>query len=530
MDGTAKHPKEIEAQRQKELHEKALHQEQQEQEILKNPKLLQKIIETIQQNGIQGEENTIMVLINKICLRLVKNATPTSGNVLLSDETGSGKDAITKAVCKLFLEEHKNWYHFTRISEHGLDYLCDDEGNFTLDGKVITLEDPPEEQLKSDAFRVATSGENAALTVKDHKKQILKNNGKPIFIITSRRASIDLEGIRRWECIKLDTSTRLTTEIIKQTLEQAEGKTPTQNNTDLEHALKQLLFPSEVIIPYATNIFRFLPKKLVMRTKVKSLLDYIKSSTTLHQYQRQKDEQGRLIANELDYDYGRYVYQQLNQISVPMNIDERKFMAILQEHKEPMKINDISDKYNSHGKKWIYDHLEDFKSKGLIKTSTEFNYEANKEIMMISANEETVLSDNLPTSEEVVLSRFSPGFVGAQQIDVTVLSVFTEILQEIEKRRKNNGYITSLQQNQQNQHNLSYNDITKPEQNQTKPKLQENLQKFKEYIVNNQKAGYKINDDFLQNSTKDYGQTFIDQCIQTGLIIKNGHNEWEWKT
>jgi hypothetical protein len=66
----------------------AIDQEKQEIDILKDKNLLIKIIEDAENEGIVGEENTILCLVNKICLRLVKNAIPTSSNVIVSDSSG----------------------------------------------------------------------------------------------------------------------------------------------------------------------------------------------------------------------------------------------------------------------------------------------------------------------------------------------------------------------------------------------------------------------------------------------------------
>jgi len=68
-----------------------LKREQQEQDLLKEPELLLKIINEIHTEGVVGEEDTILTLINKTCLRLVINSDPTSSNIIVSDETGGGK-------------------------------------------------------------------------------------------------------------------------------------------------------------------------------------------------------------------------------------------------------------------------------------------------------------------------------------------------------------------------------------------------------------------------------------------------------
>lgn len=90
-------------------------------ELLKKPDLLLRIIKEVQKNVV-GEEESIMVIINKIALRLVTNAHATSSNILVSDKSGGGKDNLVKSVCRVMLKEDRNYFQRTSLSEKVLNY------------------------------------------------------------------------------------------------------------------------------------------------------------------------------------------------------------------------------------------------------------------------------------------------------------------------------------------------------------------------------------------------------------------------
>ena len=59
------------------------------------------------------------------------------------------------------------------------------------------------------------------------------------------------------------------------------------------------------------------------------------------------------------------------------------------------------------------------------------------------------------------------------------------------------------------------------------PLLKDELKIIKNSIETNRKANYKITLDWLYENHKP---TIIDQCIQSGLLIKLPNNEYEWRS
>ena len=91
-----------------------------------------------------------------------------------------------------------------------------------------------------------------------------------------------------------------------------------------------------------------------MRTQIKKLLDYIKSSAVLHQHQQETDDQGRLIAKWFDYDYARFVFMTLKDFQgITLNKAEEDFIEFLKMIKSPITINEAGQHFKKRSKTWI---------------------------------------------------------------------------------------------------------------------------------------------------------------------------------
>ncbi|MCJ7570441.1 MAG: bifunctional DNA primase/polymerase [Candidatus Thermoplasmatota archaeon] len=366
--------------------------EKKSQEILKDPKLLLNILKEIEKN-IVGDEDKILVLVNKIHLRLVKNVYPTSSNILVSDKTGGGKDCLVKNVGNVILEKGVNFIHRTGISDKSLNYWIT-EGD-TWDGKVLYLEDPTREFLQCDALRTMASGENETTTLDDKRKlQHIKINGKPVIIVTSLQSAIDEEGIRRWDFIRVDTSDAVTKHVKKLVSKKNLGLEETPND-DFKNALK-LLQRKEVIIPYTEILEDMLPNSLLERTHFAKLSDYIKSSAVLHQQQRKTDEKGRIVADFFDYWFGMFTFINTNGKSKQaLNIFEEKILDILRDTNtdSPIKPSTIRDKSNM-GRDKCDKLLEGLVNKGLISTTQKADPTCNfKEVTQYYVSDLTIVSN-----------------------------------------------------------------------------------------------------------------------------------------
>jgi hypothetical protein len=489
--------------------------------ILQSPNLLLQIIIAVHNEGVQGEEDTILVLVNKINLRNVIDADPTSSNLAISDKTGGGKDRITKAVTKVMLLTI-DLVHRTAISERTLDYWCTGEDkDFTWTGKVFYLEDPKDDALKSDAFRVLSSGENEATTVQDQKRKDLHVPGKPVMIVTTMNATVDEEGERRWDTVRVDITPELTEKVLIGTATRAEGKDTKTEDGKLINALHYFIKPQKVIIPYASEIVRRmntdLRKNLIMRTRINTLFDYIRSSAVLHQHQREKDADGRLIATLFDYDYARFIFMKLKDADGKnLNSVEEGFIRVLQKAGKPISVNEAAALFKKRTKQWIYANLENLKSKGLIEETAEFDTRANKEIMKISTTYENV---NIYLPDLSVLNGFKVPFENQNKEGFNGINGFNIILEEIDKMRvkaclKPLSLTNALKPLKPE--NLSVEPI--------KTSLSDRLNELKDYCLKVENSGGVSETALLDH----FNQTDIHQSIEAGLLIRQPDGNYKW--
>lgn len=396
---------------------------------MKDPALIKHIIEEVQKEGVVGEENSIAILTLKICLRLVQDVTATSSNIFVSDESGGGKDWLVKNICKVMLDDNKTCYHRTDLSKKVLNYWelfewvqtgkkgkngkpQKEKKIISWDGKVLYLEDPGEDVIKSQGFKVRASGDNKVTVLKDQEVIDIRIVGKPVFIITSMKTSIDVEGTRRWDCIRIDTSKALTKEIMKYNLDKAAGKvtyTPDEYFRDYLKNLQRV----EVVIPFASQLLNSFGKNIAMRTQVWKLIDYIKASVALHQYSRQQDANDRYVATEDDYEFARFVFTELrNMEGQALNKKEQDLMDYLTELGDLIKPADIVSNLQGYTKTWLQSHKEDLVERKLVSIEQKFDPDANREIEHWRAVE-TGFIKCLPSAKDVLNNN---GYIASGQL------------------------------------------------------------------------------------------------------------------
>ena len=551
-------------------------------EKLKDPLLLVNIVKEIQKEGIVGEEDTILALILKIMLRYVKDVDATSSNLVISDKSGGGKDYLVESVCNVLLPK-KEYYHRTGLTEKVFRYWNSNKKDFTWNGKVIHLEDPESDLIKSQVFRTMASGGSENTVVDNQKAVDLKVNGKPVIIVTSYNTDIDMEGIRRWDTIRMDTGKILTEKVIANRMLKKAGLYTKEEDKELREALHSILCERNVIVPYVGDIIKVFPHFLAMRTISGKFMDYIKASAVLHQFQRDIDVNGNIIANLDDYEYARFVFMKLSTaFGVPLNSIEENFMNILIDAHEPLSVKEIAERFD-HSISWIYRNVKDedkFKETGLINEITTWDEKSNKEVTKYYTKIETIkitltparlltgengwFSHGLNTVDDSDSQRFSLGIITQKKGVLTeekqpkksLVFAFCGCVRELNKMRQKAGIGEMLGSADfldidSNSYLLTNCDKTthlygveacenpakqaiKPKQNQLvngsnlmiKPKcekesisLLDSIMVLRDKITQNRQAGYSITYNFLIHL---YDKQFIDKCISEGILINNG--------
>ena len=362
-----------------EAFEKAKEQEQERIELIQDPEFLIKTVNEVQNNGVSGEEDTIIAEIIIASTRLVEGASAESKNLFLSDKTGIGKDFLTKKTLEVILPE-KQHLHVTKLSKEAFTYWHAFEDGWTWDNKVIHFEDIPQSILNSDTFKVMSSGGSHAIVVKDQKTIDIPIKGKPVMVITSHHANPRDEALRRFPIGPLDETLKQTKRIKDKISRRFAGEEQNRKNLLLRSIIQDLK-PYSVVIPFAGLIQHFFPEDILMRTHYERFLVYICSSAVFHQPQREKNRDGKLIATPDDYMIARLVliYTTSNPKMIPMSTEYKDVLQVLKENVEAMSVNEIFLKCD-HSKKWLYEHLPSLTSTGLVIKNKRKSDEANREI------------------------------------------------------------------------------------------------------------------------------------------------------
>ena len=321
---------------------------------LKDPALLHNIIEEVRKDGIIGNEHLIISTTIVNTLNYGLNIKPTSNNLLISALSGTGKDALIKRNLDILGIENKTFFHRTGLSDKVFSYWQQPSSEITSwNGVTMYLEDPDDDLLKGQTFRTVASGGTESTVVKEQDLLHTKMNGKPTFIVTSMNTTIDLEGSRRWSGIPTDSSEDLNKLVQKLKIEQ-HLKPNVPKNEALRFALKNKLKRYEVFIPNLASIDGYLEPTTINNTFMDTLIDYIKGSALLHQYQRSIKD-GKLIANDDDIFNGLFTFYMLNQSAIGSYL-ENNVISVLIIADRPMFKRDIITSYNKTFKEGITDY------------------------------------------------------------------------------------------------------------------------------------------------------------------------------
>lgn len=272
--------------------------------ILKDPNLFENVIKEFG-GPIAGESDTVKAIFLIMCGIWVKNRKSIL-NALINSESSAGKSYLCKCIYNIFPELNK--VYRTKISPEAFTYWHNSkfEPEWTWNGKILYLEDVKEDLLNADTFKVMCSEGSVATVVKNQRAIDIFINGKPIIMVTTASTNPNNEILNRFSLINLDESQEQTRRVLIKQGELAMGGFEGYDE-DIVEALGYLK-PIRVEIPFANTLATLWDTTLLnMRRDYPKFLDLIKCSAALHQFQREKDEKGRIIPTEQDYNIAQEV-------------------------------------------------------------------------------------------------------------------------------------------------------------------------------------------------------------------------------
>lgn len=372
--------------------------------LLKDPELLE-IIDKEFDKFIVDEIETRKAIFICGCGAFVQNLDSTF-NVLTNGNSSAGKSWVTKNVLRIFPEDvfSKNTYR-TKISPNALTYWHNSkvEPEWTWNGKILYLEDVGSNILNCDVFKVMISEGSTATIVGKKKGQgyelpatyDIEIIGKPITFLTTASGTPIEEIQNRVLLIDLDESEEQTTRILEKQTEWAIKGFIEEYDPKIKEALGHLRRVEVVIPDWIRNIQRFVRRKEILRWRREfpRFLTILKCSASLHQYQREKDDKGRIIVNEQDYEIARKIIAKVTTSSGIEGLthrERRAYEIIRSYYKENEKgcskaeIYAYKPIYSDRGWEKVLDKLA---NKGLLNVKLETSQETNRKASHFYPNE-----------------------------------------------------------------------------------------------------------------------------------------------
>jgi energy-coupling factor transporter ATP-binding protein EcfA2 len=268
-------------------------------EFLRSGDLIDQINRHIGQSGVTGES------INRLFLFVIASSykMPDTLHALIQGSSGSGKTRLLKIITEVMPPE--DTIRFTRVTDSSFYNYPE---NY-LTHKLLGFEDI--DGLKEEALyavRELISNEilTSSTSSKTEQGQIVAQQrivrGPIASISCTTKGHIYEDNMSRVFLLSVDESPQQTRRIIDYQQQKAggqiEGRTEKQHRELLQNCVR-LLKPYPVVNPYAGKLH--LPVEVHKIRRLNDLyLSFVRQITLINQYQRKRDEKGRLITQRED--------------------------------------------------------------------------------------------------------------------------------------------------------------------------------------------------------------------------------------
>ncbi len=287
-------------------------------ELLRNPKLVYKILKAIKKLGVAGEEKT--ALIHYLILSSGKTDDPLS--IVVKGESSVGKSYVVQQVLKLFPKD--SYIDITDATAQSFYYAPEDH----FAHKIIIIFEKHGGEKADYSIRSLQSEKKLKIqvTVKDPESGqfITKEkevNGPVGFITTTTDASIHQENETRNMSVYPDETSDQTSRTFEMTDAKYRGVLAINNDFLAKWVnVQRVVEPLPVLIPFVEEIRERFPKKPVrVRRDYGKLLAIISVIALIHQEQRNKIEVGETVyieANLADFYIAKVLLEETLQKTI----------------------------------------------------------------------------------------------------------------------------------------------------------------------------------------------------------------------
>lgn len=273
--------------------------EKQAREFLMKSNLIKRWNDLIGKAGVVGEENNRIFLMAIAITHKMNEPL----HALIQGSSGSGKTHLMAKIYGFIPQRDRK--NFTRVTEGSLYNY----GMYDLQNKLICIEDL--DGMKEEAqfaFReLQSKGMIVSSTSTKDENGNISASEKTVYgpiasMSCTTKGEIYEDNMSRCFIIAVDESSEQSRKVIHYQNMKASGQVDEQKEkqcADFIQTLVALICPYEVVNPYADKVH--LPEEAHKIRRLNGLYQaFVKAVTLMHQYQRKKDERGRLISEKED--------------------------------------------------------------------------------------------------------------------------------------------------------------------------------------------------------------------------------------
>jgi hypothetical protein len=276
--------------------------------MLESRDLMKHVLTDVAKIGVAGERDLAAAIYMIGTSRLLPK--PLAG--IIQAPSSSGKSYVLEKVASLFPKEVV--IHATDMTSQTLFYM--EPGSlrhkFIVAGERSRKEDDDRAECTRALREMISTGRLSKLVAMKTGSRIvtqrIEQEGPISYVETTTLPTIFAEDLNRCLLLNADERHEQTTKIVKRLAAHYSGATA--NNVDAivqrHHAAQRMIQGRQVVIPFAEAIGdQFDCGRIEARRAFPHLMSMIQTSALLHQFQREIDDGGRIVADSFDYELAR---------------------------------------------------------------------------------------------------------------------------------------------------------------------------------------------------------------------------------
>ena len=343
---------------------------------LKSPNLLRWVVNSIEEAGVAGERFLALTIYLTGTSRLLDHPL----SVIVQGPSASGKSYVIEQVAKLFPAEAI--LSATEITQNALYYLPPGE----LEYKFVVAGERPRRQNDETAQTTKALREMISagqlvkvVTISDGEgpRSVTVHQKGPIAYVESTTApEIFEEDANRCLVLHSDERREQTRKILLADAKQLKGESTGERREQVRkefQCLHRLLVPLEVVIPFAERLAELFPDEpMEVRRSFGHMTSMVQTIALLHQYQRARDETGRIVAQPEDYFLARLLLDDVFGQSLGRKASEalKRFVARVRKFTGEHTAKELAQAMNM-SERTAREHLTELLERGVITQSTQ---------------------------------------------------------------------------------------------------------------------------------------------------------------